>query len=121
MALTNNQEFYTQDEIVDILRNEGFLISIRTLRYWRSIEKIPLLNISTGVNAKYHFSAINIIREACINSDRRIGEEIFSRNLEGVIYKVFQIVITKPDKYQVQYNTNKGLLIERRDNLNGIY
>lgn len=115
-------EFYpNQDYIVKTLRSEGYDVSVRTLRYWRHIGSLPEL-IKMGTQWCYPESMLKNIRYLCEEAHRYIGEILFTKVLEGESFNVFEVTVNKPDdKYQVIYKTDKGLLIERKSNLDGIY
>lgn len=116
------KKFYpNQNFIIESLRSEGYDVSIRTLRYWRSVQLLPPL-LKLDKQVCYDENILDNIRELCNKSGRYLGERICTKILEGDVFYVFGISISKPDKkYLVAYKTNKGLIIERKSDLNGLY
>ena len=116
----NSERYYTQADILHILRSEGYDVGISTLRYWRSIGLVPKLYETDSMKG-YPLSVIDTIRELCDNSGRLLGDEISVRHLEGDVFKVYAYFITmKNGKYQVQSYTDQGVITEQREDLDGL-
>ena len=107
----------SQSEILDILRDDGYDVRLRTLRYWRSIGLLPQL-----YNKKYPIEIVDKIKDICVEFSRLIGDVIFIYTLEGLNFNVYRYIIEKPKEYQgsfrLTFHTNKGIIIERRESLN---
>ena len=116
-----NEYYPNQEHIIKCLRLEGYDVSIRTLRYWRMVGSLPQLYKMENQMC-YPENVIQTIRDLCQYSGRYIGEILFNKILDGEVFYVFEVTVTKPDeKYLIEYKTDKGLLIERKSNLDGIY
>lgn len=107
----------SQSEILDILRQEGYDVGLRTLRYWRSIGLLPQL-----YNKKYPPEVLDNIKELCYKFGRLVGDTIFVYSLEGHHFNVYRYIVEKPKEYKgnfrLTFHTNKGIIIETRENLN---
>ena len=113
----------TQEELIDHLKDEGYDVNIRTLRYWRSIGVIPEME-RNGKQWYYSKSIINFIKILCINRGREHNGIIIEKELEGEKFKVYEIHVTKDrdnKDFMVKYTTNKGILINKTSDLNAIY
>jgi len=106
----------SQAEILDILRQDGYDVGLRTLRYWRSVGLLPRL-----YGRKYSIDVIDNIKDLCNRFGRLIGDTIFIHILEGYHFKVYRYIVEKPKEYQGNFRltlyTDKGIIIERRSSL----
>ena len=102
-----------QTDVVDILRSDGYDISIRTLRYWRSVGLLPEL-----YNRKYPECILDTIKELCYKYRRLIGDIVFVYKLEGDTFNVYRYIIEKPRElngnFRLTLYTDKGIIIEWR-------
>lgn len=115
------QEYFSQADILSILRCEGYNISLRTLRYWRSTGLIPQLYNYGYSGLGYPVEVIDNIRRLCDSAGRLLGDVIAVKYLEGECFKIYAYFITKLDNvYHLQVYTDKGILIEERSNLDGL-
>lgn len=102
----------TQEQIVTRLRSKGYDVSLRTLRYWRSVGLLPQLSF----DKKYSSNVLNSIQELCDKSGRMIGDVISVEYIEDEFFKVYGYRVTKPNnKYQIEVYTDKGTLIRNQD------
>ncbi|MEK6860976.1 MAG: hypothetical protein AABY07_03305, partial [Nanoarchaeota archaeon] len=53
----------SQNEIINLLQNDGYNISIRDLRYWRYLSYLPSLHISETYEFFYPEEVLNNIRD----------------------------------------------------------
>jgi hypothetical protein len=104
----------TQSDVVDILRSDGYDVTLRTLRYWREVGLLPKL-YNNGNQRGYKSSVIDTIKELCEKSGRLIGDVVFIYNIENERFKVYRYVVERPKEYNGQYRilmyTDKGLII----------
>lgn len=115
------KEFLTQTEILSVLRDEGYDVNLRTLRYWRGVGLLPPLYVN-GTSRVYSQDMVQFIRELCDDRGRLIGGVLFVINLEGEKFKVYRCTVSKPDsRYKIILYTDKGVMIDRRDNLDGFH
>jgi len=107
---------YSQSEILRILRKEGYDVSLRTLRYWRSQGLLGQLE-----NRKYGIWICEDIKELCHRFGRLVGDRIFEYIIEGHKFSVYKYIVEKPKEYtgnfRLTFYTDKGIIIEKRDNL----
>ena len=90
--VTTEQDLYSsidvfypnQDHIIDMLRLEGYDISVRTLRYWRTVCTLPQLT-RMGTQMCYSMHTVAKIRELCIETGRYIGLQLFKKVLVTLI------------------------------------
>ena len=111
---------FTQSEILDMLRRDGYDVGLRTLRYWRSVGLLPQL-----YDRKYPLDVIDNIKELCNRLGRLIGDTIFIRTLEGHYFNVYRYIVEKPKEldgnFRLTLYTDKGIIIERRKNLDELF
>ena len=109
-----------QADILNILRSDGYDVNIRTLRYWRTVGLLPQL-----YNRGYPIEIIDTIKELCNKFGRLIGDVILIITLEGGYrFKVYRYIVERPKedkgKYKLTFYTDQGIIIEKRDNLDGL-
>ena len=107
----------SQVELLNDLRLEGYDVGLRTLRYWRSIGLLPRLY----PNRKYPEYIKDNIKSLCNKFGRLIGDTIFIYTLEGNSFNVYRYIVEKPKElngsFRLTFHTDKGIIIERRKNL----
>jgi hypothetical protein len=82
--------FLTQHEIVDILNENNFDISIRNLRYWRDIGELPKLVFSNG-NFGYPDHLLTLIKNIA-TKHRKLKLEVYKVYvLEGIYFNIITI------------------------------
>lgn len=86
---------YTQENIIDILQGEGYSdITVRTLRYWRSVGKLLPLHYIDGV---YYYTVKDIdkIRLLAKTSSRKSSDDksIMNFEIEGRNFQVTRVYI----------------------------
>lgn len=108
---------YRQDQIVDILRREGFSsLNVRTLRYWRQIGKLPPLSS----NHLYPGSILGVVRTLCLASKRLKPQVILTHTVEDVSFQITRIEVLRANDviYLLLYEKDGGFLVrqlEERD------
>ena len=117
MLKTKLQSLYTQDEIVDILRGEGYTdVSKRTLSFWRKQGLLPDLTLCEFDNSWcYREDVIPKIEALLKQSTHKDSptEIVAILELEGHIFTVNQITITRNSgELKLVYHTTDGLLIK---------
>ena len=116
--------FWTsQKQLILELRAEGFNVSIRTLRYWRSIGLLPNL-YRNGTEYHYPLDIKNKVKQLCIKYNRVFTDVIGIYSIEEECFKVYKYVATRlfnDNKIQVIMYTDRGILVERKDTLDGIF
>ena len=106
-----------QADILDILRSDGYDVGSRTLRYWRSVGLLPQL-----YHREYPEDILDTIKGLCNRFGRLVGDTVFVYTLEGYTFKVYRYIVEKPKEldgnFRLTLYTDKGIIIERRENLN---
>ena len=115
------QIYFTESEIITQLLNEGFRVSIRTLRYWRSLDKLPKLIYRSQYDYVYPWNIVEQIRDLCYSNSRLKPEVLKEYKLEDKTFLIYSIRIYKErNQFVCVLYTDQGILVERKEALNGI-
>ena len=109
---------FTQNQIVWDLQSEGFNVTVRDLRYWRDLNKLPQLY--HGDNTFYYNEeVIPEIKALCYGRNKYEVENLMSLSLEGEEFIVHKLEIVKHNgKYIYKYYTGDTILIQEKGELN---
>lgn len=105
-------ELLTQDEIISLLTNEGFIINKRQIKYWRDKGDLPKLSNNKNILG-YNNNIINKIRNICISKGLYKLDNVFYLTIEGCSFNIFKLEISKNNNYyRYIYYTDKGIIVK---------
>ena len=101
-----------QNDVIDMLRREGFYVTQRILTYWRSEGLLPPL-VRDGNNYAYDVEVIEQIRELCIQKGKLKTRRLFTHRVEGYEYDIVRLMVLRAkDKIMLlMYEVDGGVLI----------
>ena len=101
----------TQTEILEDLNKRGYVVSRRTLRYWRSEGLLPLL-FRDNERCGYPIGVIQDIEKLC-NKKGRIEPEILFIHLDQ--FPVYHLdILRQHGKVKYIYHTKDSVIVEDR-------
>ena len=116
MALVTEfmETLHTQEEIVDLLRREGFRVSTRTLTHWRTQGLLPPL-WREGNKFLCEPGTLDTARTLCsINNRSQRPNVVYSKSLEGKEFIVEKVEVRRIglDLKKILYVRGGGFLFE---------
>ena len=111
--MLKQKERLTQEEVVDILRKEGYSLSTRTLTHWRSEGLLSPLE-REGNSFLCVPGTLNAVRALCSINKRSEPNIVYSCELEGREFEIEKVEIRRIglDLKKILYVRDGGFLFE---------
>ena len=111
----------TQDEALEVVQDQGYQVTKRTLGYWREIGQLPPLE-RDGQQYFWNEEVVNQIELLC--QKRSFGERLSTVKVEDATFDISHVVIKRQDNTITAglYLEDGGFLLKRlrEETLNAI-